>query len=323
MLREPKIFAASVAARHPPRWSAHLWRLLFATLIANAVPLTTHAAEPDLSAYVYTDTKQLVAMVDDAATLMEKKGEAAFAEFKVPDSPWRHGDLYLFAYAPDGTCVFHPEEPDLVGKNLIDLRDIGGRQVIREITDIARRPQPDASGWVFYLWEDHTRLSPSWKAAYIRKVVTPDHKVYALGSGISNPKTERIFIKDNVDRAVALLLRGGKEELERLHDPVFTALDNYIFVMDARGRVLVDPVFPNSEHRDLWDFTDAVGAKVIQDVAHRLASQDDVWMTYLVPKPDSGLPSRKLMYVRKITLDGETLFVGSDFFLAIPIWMRT
>ena len=28
------------------------------------------------------------------------------------------------------------------------------------------------------------------------------------------------------------------------------------------------------------------------------------------------------MYVRKIVIDAETLVVGSDFFLATPIWMK-
>ena len=34
------------------------------------------------------------------------------------------------------------------------------------------------------------------------------------------------------------------------------------------------------------------------------------------------LTSRKLIYVRKVAVDGETLVVGSDFFLATPIWMK-
>jgi signal transduction histidine kinase len=298
-------------------------KALFVAFIAlSLLSPFAHAAEPDLSAYVYEDTKQLVTLVNDAAALMARKGEAAFADFQVPHSYWRHGDYYIFIYTIDGICVFQPEEPVLVGKNLMDLRDIGGRPMNRGITDIARRPEPDASGWVFYLWEDHARLAPSWKASYIRKVVTPDHKVYALGSGLFNPKTERVFIKDNVDRAVDLLLQRGKGALEQLHDPSFSLLDSYIFVIDEHGHVLVDPAFPTNELRDLWDFTDAVGSHVIQNVLQRLATEDEAWLTYLQPQPGSRAPSRKLMYVRKVMVGGEKLFVGSDYFLAIPIWMK-
>ncbi len=45
-------------------------------------------------------------------------------------------------------------------------------------------------------------------------------------------------------------------------------------------------------------------------------------MQYLWPKPGSSVTSRKLVYVRKISVGGETLIVGSDFFLATPIWMK-
>jgi hypothetical protein len=31
---------------------------------------------------------------------------------------------------------------------------------------------------------------------------------------------------------------------------------------------------------------------------------------------------RKLLYVRKVVTGGETLVVGSDFFMATPIWMK-
>jgi signal transduction histidine kinase len=296
--------------------------LLIALLAALAVLPTRARADADLSPYVYEDTKQLVAMVNAAAALMAEKGAAAFAEFEVRGSRWRHGEYYLFVYAVDGTCVFHPEEPTFVGKNLIDLRDSDGRPVTRDITRVARRPEPNASGWVFYMWENRRQLSPTWKAAYIRKVVAPDNKVYAIGSGISNPKTERIFVKNNVDRAVRLLSQEGKAALEQLRNSEYAPLETYIFVMDARGKALFDPVFPTLGPRDLWDFTDSTGALVIQNVLERLASQDEVWMTYLEPQPGSRNPSRKLMYVRKAIVDGETLFVGSDFFLAIPIWMR-
>ncbi len=307
--------------RHSTGWLAV--RLLVNVLVVlAALPIMARASEPDLSDYLYEDTQQLVTMVTDAAVLMSHKGEAAFTDFQVQRSRWRHGEYYLFVYAVDGTCVFQPEEPAFVGKNLIDLRDSDGRLVVRGITDIAKRPEPDASGWVFYMWENLRRLSPVWKAAFIRKVVTPDHKVYAIGSGIFNPKIERVFIKDNVDKAFRLLSQQGKSALEQLRDPAYTLLDSYVFVMDAHGRTLFDPVFPTLEPRDLWDFTDSTGTHVIQNVLQRLADQDEVWMTYLQPRPGSRTPSRKLMYVRKLTLDNETMFVGSDFFLAIPIWMK-
>ena len=172
---------------------------------ASAVPLaavwlallmSSGDCKDQLAQYTYKDTQNLVSLVEDAAGLIETKGDEAFKEFAKKDSKWLNADYYLFAYTIDGTTVFHPIRPDLVGQNVMDLTDMNGKQIIREITNIGRQPASDASGWVFYLWEDRTQLTPTWKAAYIRKVVTPDHKTYVVGSGSYNIKIEKAFVEE-------------------------------------------------------------------------------------------------------------------------------
>jgi hypothetical protein len=54
----------------------------------------------------------------------------------------------------------------------------------------------------------------------------------------------------------------------------------------------------------------------------RLETSDAAWVQFLWPKPGRRLPSRKLMYVRKVEAGGQTFLIGSDFFPATPIWMR-
>ena len=71
-----------------------------------------------LSQYLYEDTKQLVALVEDAASLIEQKGEAAFPLFQIKHSKWLHDQRYLFIYDLNGKRVFHPIEPGLVGQDL-------------------------------------------------------------------------------------------------------------------------------------------------------------------------------------------------------------
>jgi signal transduction histidine kinase len=74
--------------------------------------------------------------------------------------------------------------------------------------------------------------------------------------------------------------------------------------------------------RDLSEFQDAVGFYAIREVLKKLAQANEAWVQYLWPKPGSSVTSRKLVYVRKVAAGGETLVVGSDFFLATPIWMK-
>ena len=42
--------------------------------------------------------KQIEALVNKAAALIESKGKAIFPELRKKDSEWFHGDTYLFVY---------------------------------------------------------------------------------------------------------------------------------------------------------------------------------------------------------------------------------
>lgn len=221
--------------------------------------------------------------------------------------------------------MFHPIEHQFVGKNLLGLRDADGKPVVRLITEIAKQPARDASAWVFYLWEDQTQLIPLWKSSYIRKAVTPDGRTYLIGSGRYNMKIERVWVEDRVRQACAHLLARGKteafKEFMEASSP-FAFLGTYVFVLDPQGRTLVDPAFPTMAGRDLSHFRDAVGMPVIQELLHKLSGHEEAWVQYLWPKAGSQLPTRKLIYARRVTLNGETFIIGSDFFLATPIWMK-
>jgi cytochrome c len=178
---------------------------------------------------------------------------------------------------------------------------------------------------VFYLWEDRAQLTPSWKAAYVRKVVTPEHKTYVVGSGSYSIKVEKAFVEERVKRAARYLQDNGKEAaFKRLHSRAssFFFLDSYIFVLNEQGETLVDPAYPNRTGRTVVDFQDAVGFFAFKSALKKLEHTDEAWVQYLWPKPGSSAPSRKLIYVRKVKVGGEVFIVGSDFFLATPIWLR-
>jgi signal transduction histidine kinase len=287
---------------------------------------TRESLADKLAVYTYEDSKNLVTLVEEAAGVMEQQGTAAFREFAVPGSRWFDEGRDLFVYTADGTCLFHPAQPALVGRNLIGLEDMDGKPYIRMITDIAARSETDASGWVFYLWADGTQLQPQWMSSYVRKIVAPDHKIYLIGSGVHGLRVEKAFVKTRIKEAARLLQCEGKEAgFARLRDPAspFVFLDTYIFVLDAEGHALVDPQFPNSVGRDIAAFKDAVGFAPVRRLLQRLETADTAWVQYLVVRPDSNVLVRKLIYARKIMVGGEVLIVGSDLYLATPIWMKS
>jgi signal transduction histidine kinase len=208
---------------------------------------------------------------------------------------------------------------------VLDLRDLNGKPIIQSIVDIGKKPGNDASGWVFYLWENQIQLTPMWKSTYVRKLVAPNGKTYVIGSGLYDIKVERIFIEERVNRAADVLKTEGKAAaFKQFQDPAspFFFLNSYIFVLNDKGETLVDPAFPTLSGRNLSDFQDAVGFHAIKEVLQKLENTDAAWVQYLWLKPGSPVPSRKLLYARKLKIGDEIFIVGSDFFVATPIWMR-
>src|SRR5262249_7781525 len=82
---------------------------------------------------------------EEAAAMVKRvqnkfKADGADATFKAITSQARifhDRDLYPFVYTLDGVAVAHGAKPELIGKNLIDLRDQNGKYIIREMIEIA------------------------------------------------------------------------------------------------------------------------------------------------------------------------------------------
>lgn len=281
----------------------------------------------NLSKYLYEDTKQLVMLVEDAASLIESKGKEAFKDFGVKGSKWLNDKYYLFVYDLTGKSVFHAIEPGLVGQDLSRFRDLDGRPVIALITDIGKKNQPQASGWVFYLWEDPWKsLVPCWKSSYVRKATAPDGAVYLVGSGLYNMKVEREFLRECIDDAAELIINKGKEAaFGELSDrsSAFHIENTYITVTDDSANILVDPSFPKlTKKRSLANSRDKTGKNIADEIFKGLKDKDRLWVSAIWPKGDTGRLARHMIYVRKVAVGGETFYVFAAIAAAKPIWMK-
>jgi signal transduction histidine kinase len=265
-------------------------------------------------------------MVEEAAALIETRGAEAFETFAKKGSRWLRGDRYLFVYDDRGTVAFHPVEPELIGQNLSRFRDIAGRPVVAWMMEIAQRPEPDASGWVFYLWEGPWHTRPQWKGSYVRKAIAPSGRVFLVGSGLYSIKIEKAFIEAAVSKATRLIQTLGTEaafaELRQIACPCHV-LDAYVRVTDDEGNVLVDPLFPGlQEARNISDVADLVGKKVFQEIKTALKQHDTTWTSFTASKPGSGLPEKRLVYTRKVGVGDETFYVGAAYVPASPLWLK-
>ncbi len=319
-VRSPGLFSPTRSARLRGLACVLLSALVF-------VPACAGVPEPDDPAapYLYEETRQLVRLVEAAAAQVEARGERAFDDFAKADSRWLNEQHYFFIYDAKGVCVFHPMSPHLVGQDLSGFRDFYRKPVIERMTALAARPEPSAAEWFFYLWEEGTQFFPMWKSSYVRKAITPAGRVLLVGSGVYNLRVEREFVRRQVDAAAELMLAEGRETAFRAFNDLssrFVFINTYIFVLDLQGRALVDPAFPSLEGRSLLGFRDSVGHLVVQEMLEKLRDADEAWVQYKWPQPGSRTPSRKVAYIRKVKLPDGELIVGSDFFMASPIWMR-
>jgi hypothetical protein len=196
--------------------------------------------------YEYEETRKLVQLVKDAADLLRVKGEASFADFRVPGSRWRQEETYIFVLDSEGNMRVHPD-PTMQEKNELDLKDINGKPIIRGLLGAATTFASKPEGWYHYQWPVPGGLLPRWKSTYVRHVAAPSGVRYVVGSGMYNDRMERSFVVDAVKDAVGQIEKDREVAFRLLHDPTspFIAKDAYVFVIDSNGVDLVNPAFPN------------------------------------------------------------------------------
>ena len=120
------------------------------------------AAPPDSA-----QARSILTLVEKAATLVEKQGKAAFAEFRKPGSEWFHGNTYLFAYDLKGNVLLNPAFPAREGTNVTGQKDASGKAFHDAMI---RTAQTQGSGWVDYSFPKPGQTQPSQKWSYVKQI---------------------------------------------------------------------------------------------------------------------------------------------------------
>lgn len=112
---------------------------------------------------------EAVAMVKKAAAMIKADGkEKAFAAFADPANKDFHDrDLYVFVYDLNGVNLAHGNNPKMVGKNLLGMKDQEGKALIHEMVEVAKSK---GKGWVDYKWPNPVTKSIEAKSSYVEKV---------------------------------------------------------------------------------------------------------------------------------------------------------
>ena len=135
--------------------SALAMMLVFNLAVAQEPPPTSEKA------------KQIEALVNKAAALIESKGKAIFPEFRKKDTEWFRGDTYLFVYDLKSNVLFNAAFPAREGTNTTGQKDANGKLFHHEFIQVA---ESKGSGWVDYMFPKPGQTQPSKKWAYVKAV---------------------------------------------------------------------------------------------------------------------------------------------------------
>ena len=134
--------------------------------------LSSLALVLSVSVGVHAETKATAA----EATAMVKKGvafikangkEKGMAEISNKTGQFVDRDLYLVVYGLDGMVRAHGANEKMVGKNLIDLKDIDGKEFVKERVELGKTK---GTFWQDYKFTNPVTRKVEPKAMYCEKL---------------------------------------------------------------------------------------------------------------------------------------------------------
>jgi signal transduction histidine kinase len=126
---------------------------LHTVLCSLVVALATPFA---MNAHAQATAAEATAMVKKGVAFFKTNGkDKALAEISNKKGQFIDRDLYLVVYGLDGVVRAHGANEKMVGKNLLDLKDIDGKEFVRERVELAK------SKGTF--WQDYKFTNPTTK----------------------------------------------------------------------------------------------------------------------------------------------------------------
>lgn len=112
------------------------------TRLSVAAMLACVCAAPALAADVATKA-EAEAMVKKGVAFIKANGrDKAFAEISRKDGQFTDRDLYLTVYGLDGVVRAHGANTKMIGKDLMEMKDVDGKAFVKERVELAKKGAP-------------------------------------------------------------------------------------------------------------------------------------------------------------------------------------
>lgn len=112
--------------------------------------------------------KEAEAMVKKGIAFIKANGkDKGYVEITSKQSPFKDRDLYLVVYGLDGKVWAHGANEKMVGRVLIDLKDVDGKEFVRERTELGKAK---ASFWQDYKFTNPVSKKVEPKSMYCERL---------------------------------------------------------------------------------------------------------------------------------------------------------
>ncbi len=288
-----------------------------ALLGVSSIGLAATTDENESNSYILKPeaSEELIGFVNEARDFVAEQGkDKALEVFNDPNGEFVRGEHYIIAYDFNGTCLAHPYEPKMIGKNVLNITDSNGVALKRNMREVAKR----GSGFAYYLWPNpaHSGVE-ELKITYVLKV---DEEMWLAAGNYLSVHTP-VFSNQSredlvafVESARSFALNASQEEAVKTFNDINSSYvegNRYIIAYDFAANCLVHPIRPELIGKNRIDSRDPNGVELVRDML-ALAQNKDGFTYYLYPDPAKNMTlGLKLSYVTKVD---DTWWLGAGIY---------
>ena len=186
---------------------------------------------------------------------------------------------YFWINDTNAVMVVHPIKPEMNGKDLVDFKDKGGKQIFKEFSTVAKN---NSEGFVDYVWPKPGFEAPQLKVSFV-KLFKPYNWVIGTGEYVENVTSKM------------------QEEALKTISEMRYANNDYFWVNDSSPKMVMHPIKPELNGNDLSENKDAKGKKHFVEMTQVVKKNKDGGLVkYWWDKPGkAGDPREKFSYVQK------------------------
>jgi len=186
---------------------------------------------------------------------------------------------YFWINDTSSVMIVHPIKPEMNGKDLLDFKDKGGKQIFKEFSTVAKN---SGEGFVDYVWPKPGFEAPQLKVSFV-KLFKPYNWVIGTGEYVENVTSKM------------------QEEALKTISEMRYANNDYFWVNDSSPKMIMHPVSKQLDGKDLSANVDAKGKNLFVEMS-KVANGNKTGglVKYWWDKPEKkNDPKEKFSYVQK------------------------